>query len=75
MDIQSAIDAYLQFSATVFKPKRRGTSFWARSTDFLKLEGKFSSENLEKVIKGIVKERLGNEDAFLVDNDPKKCKV
>lgn len=75
MDVQSAIDAYLEFSASIFKPKRKKFALFGKVTDAFNTSGRFSTENFEQCIKKIVKGRLGDENALLQQDGNSKCKV
>ncbi|PVH83911.1 FabD/lysophospholipase-like protein [Cadophora sp. DSE1049] len=75
MGIQEAIDAYLEFSTSIFRPKRKKVALLARVADVLKTTGRFDTENFEKCIKRIVNERLGDENALLIQDGNSTCKV
>jgi hypothetical protein len=75
MNVQEGCDAYLRFSASIFRPKRKKVALLAGVSDALKTSGRFDTENFEKCIKNIVKERLGDENATLLQDGNSKCKV
>ena len=63
MSVYEAIDCYNTLTKTVFKATQ------------ISGDGKFQHKVLEKVIKDIVKDRLGNEDERMIDTRYNACKT
>jgi hypothetical protein len=68
MSVDECIGAYLSLSDDVFHKKRH------RVTIKGKVQGRFDSEELERAVKAIVKER-GYDEEVLLKDDPAACKV
>ena len=76
MDVQSAIDAYLTLSESIFKPRRRAFNVVSRLSDAVRANARFDAARLEECVKSIVKERLGDENApLLQEAGESRCKV
>jgi hypothetical protein len=74
MDIDTCIEAYLKLSSAAFQPKRTKGNIFAKAIDFLKADGKYSSNCLASEIKAIVESREGDPQAKLMNaNAP--CKT
>jgi hypothetical protein len=69
MSIDEAIDAYLSLSSQVFEKKAH------RVTIKGKLQGRFDSKELEKVVKEIVEKHGLEAEALLKDAPDAACKV
>jgi hypothetical protein len=69
MSIDEAIGAYLSLSDRVFEKKAH------RVTIKGKIQGRFDSNELERAVKTIVKERGFEADALLKDAPDAACKV
>ncbi|KAI1094217.1 hypothetical protein F5B19DRAFT_490645 [Rostrohypoxylon terebratum] len=74
MDVQFCIDKYCELSAAIFEPRRSHLSLLRRSVDKWDLKGKYRSEALEKLIRDVVEERLGDSQAKMFDPES-SCKV
>jgi hypothetical protein len=68
MSVDECIGAYLSLSDDIFHKKRH------RVTVKGKVQGRFDSEELERAVKAIVKER-GYDEEVLLKDDPAACKV
>jgi hypothetical protein len=68
MSVDECIGAYLSLSDDIFHKKRH------RVTVKGKVQGRFDSEELERAVKAIVKER-GYDEEVLLKDDPGACKV
>jgi hypothetical protein len=68
MSVDECIDAYLSLSDDIFHKKRH------RVTVKGKVQGRFDSEELERAVKAIIKER-GYDEEVLLKDDPAACKV
>ena len=75
MDVESAIKAYLDISASIFKPRRSSVDVFSRAYDALKASARFDTGRFEAHIKSIVRDRLGDENALLLQTGQTKCKV
>jgi len=73
MDIQTCIDAYIELSKTVFTPRKRNRVF-GRVFQNVIGNAAFNHKALEQAIKKIVSQSQGDEDAPLLEDEP-KCKV
>jgi hypothetical protein len=69
MNIDECIDAYLSLSDSIFEKKRH------RVTVKGKIQGRFDSEELARVVKKVVKRQGLEEDALLKDSSDAGCKV
>jgi len=71
MSIDECLTKYKDFMNTVFPP---GT--W-KKFNLVRKGTKYDATTLERVIKSLVKEKLGSEDAQLMDEQSEKdtCKV
>jgi hypothetical protein len=69
MNIDECIDAYLSLSDSIFEKKRH------RVTVKGKIQGRFDSEELTRVVKEVVKRQGLEEDALLKDSSETGCKV
>jgi hypothetical protein len=80
MDVETCISAYCKLSEMIF-PEKHGllASFGFKGKDLNFLRGKpwFDAGNLEKALKAISKEQLGDEAALLLDpkDTSPACKV
>ncbi|KAK4163149.1 hypothetical protein QBC43DRAFT_335622 [Cladorrhinum sp. PSN259] len=72
IDIQSAINAYLALSRTIFKPRRKAFNLISRLSNAIRAYARFDTARLEQCIKAIVKERLGDKNAPLLQEKEKK---
>lgn len=64
MPVSKALEAYTKLAKEVFGDTK---AFWK--------DGRFKAENLEKAIKKMVKEMLGDEDTHMLDPSNAGCKV
>jgi hypothetical protein len=74
MDIDSCIEQYIEMSKKAFQKHRVAANLFGRASDTLKARGAYSTAELEKVVKTIVGEKAGGEDAEMVTADG-ACKV
>lgn len=69
MSIDECIGAYLSLSDDIFHKKRH------RVTVKGKIQGRFDSDELERAVKAIVKDRGFEEEVLLKDDPASACKV
>jgi hypothetical protein len=69
MSVDECIGAYLSLSDDIFHKKRH------RVTIKGKVQGRFDSDELERAVKAIVKERGFEEGVLLKDDAAAACKV
>ncbi|TAQ88735.1 hypothetical protein B7494_g2948 [Chlorociboria aeruginascens] len=75
MSVDECEMAYLNLAQNIFKFKRKGLNFFARTSDFLQANGKFSTEALEATIKEIVRSKSNGENTLLLDDPVSPCKI
>lgn len=77
MTVESAIEAYMEMSKSIFTPKRSGLSRFKVAKDLMNLNGRFNTPVLEESIKRIVAEYLGDMDAPMLSSSESTlgCKV
>ncbi|RFU29627.1 hypothetical protein B7463_g6711, partial [Scytalidium lignicola] len=73
MDVDSCIDAYVSLSREVFNP-RMTTRIFGRALQGVIGNAAFDYKALEKAVKRVVGDCLGDENTPLLEKDP-KCKV
>jgi len=73
MDVASCINKYMTISREVFNPRLR-TRLLGRVLPSLAGSAAFDHQALEKAIKDIVRDALGDENAAFLEEDP-QCKV
>ena len=68
MDIQSCIDAYLDMSSSIFRPRRHKLSI-LRATDLLLVNGRFDADILKTKIKETIARPRdqASETGFITD--------
>lgn len=69
MTIDDCIKAYVSLSDRIFKKRRHAVTVRG------KVQGRFDSEELERVIKDIVVRQGLDKDALLLDSQSAQCKV
>ena len=69
MDVDECITAYTTLSDQIFQKKRHRVTLRGH------IQGRFDSDELERVIKEIIVKRGLEEDALLKDAQDAKCKV
>ncbi|KAI0899421.1 FabD/lysophospholipase-like protein [Annulohypoxylon nitens] len=74
MDVQTCIDKYCELSAAIFELRRSNLDLLRRGKDKWNLKGKYRSQALEKSIRNVVEERLGDSQAKMFDSES-SCKV
>lgn len=74
MDVQICIDKYCELSAAIFEPRRSILRLLRRGVNKWDLKGRYRSEALEKMIRNVVEERLGDSQAKMFDSES-SCKV
>jgi patatin-like phospholipase/acyl hydrolase len=75
MSIAECKNAYLSLSRAVFTPVRSKANVPGKTLDFLKANGKFDHEVLEKCITQILNDKGHSKETLLSDNDEDACKV
>jgi hypothetical protein len=70
MDVGECIERYKLFMSTVFQSSWKG-----KTGDLLANGAYYDATLLENVVKAIVKEKLGSEDAKLIDDNKDGCKM
>jgi patatin-like phospholipase/acyl hydrolase len=73
MDIDSCITAYLDLSSVAFRRKRHKANIFGRANDAYNVKGTYSSEDLERVVKELVKSVEGDSEAKLASSN--RCKT
>ncbi|CAH0035152.1 unnamed protein product [Clonostachys rhizophaga] len=67
MSIDECEAAYAQLATDIFTPRRHRANFLGQSVDFLKANGKFDEQPLEKNLKNNIKDAGLDEEEFLHD--------
>ena len=75
MDVDDCIQAYLQLSQDVLKPRKKKFNFLGRASDALKVRGRFDSESLKREIQKIVVRTGEKGDAKLRVEGVPRCRV
>lgn len=75
MSISQCIQAYLEMSEEVFRPKRKALDLLGKTIDLVKVRGRFDSEQLKQSIQDIVVASGELSEAKLKKVSHPKCRV